>query len=117
MTNSAVQDTPFGKIKICEENSALKSVDFVGDDICTETVVSPLLNEAFSQLDEYLSGKRKVFDLPLAPDGTEFQQKVRAELLKIPYGRTRSYSETAKKSVVRKVHVRLGRQLTGILWR
>jgi AraC family transcriptional regulator of adaptative response/methylated-DNA-[protein]-cysteine methyltransferase len=51
------------------------------------------LNE---QLDEYFSGKRKEFDLPLACPGTAFQQKVWAGLQAIPYGSTRSYTEQAE---------------------
>lgn len=47
------------------------------------------------QLREYFEGKRKEFDLPLIIDGTEFQQKVWKELLKIPFGATRSYQEQA----------------------
>lgn len=48
------------------------------------------------QLEEYFSGKRKEFDLPLAPRGTDFQEKVWQELCTIPYGTTRSYKEQAR---------------------
>jgi methylated-DNA-[protein]-cysteine S-methyltransferase len=48
-----------------------------------------------AQLDEYFAGTRKNFDLPLAPHGTEFQQRVWHELLKVPYGQTITYSELA----------------------
>lgn len=51
------------------------------------------LNE---QLDEYFSGKRKEFDLPLVLPGTQFQKKVWAELQSIPFGTTRSYKEQAE---------------------
>jgi AraC family transcriptional regulator of adaptative response/methylated-DNA-[protein]-cysteine methyltransferase len=51
------------------------------------------LNE---QLDEYFSGKRKEFDLPLVFPGTPFQQKVWAGLQTILYGSTRSYTEQAE---------------------
>ena len=43
----------------------------------------------------YLSGERRTFDLPLAPEGTAFQKAVWAELEKIPYGETRSYGQIA----------------------
>lgn len=56
---------------------------------------TPLLNTAAQQLEDYLQGIRTCFDLPLAPKGTDFQQKVWQELLKIPYGTTRSYGEIA----------------------
>ncbi|MEZ0391958.1 MAG: methylated-DNA--[protein]-cysteine S-methyltransferase [Pseudobdellovibrionaceae bacterium] len=60
----------------------------------TETQI---LKQAASQLAEYLDGKRKEFDLPLAAFGTEFQHLVWNELKKIPYGKTFSYSEIAQR--------------------
>src|SRR6266404_2471683 len=47
------------------------------------------------QVLEYFTGKRKTFDLTLAPEGTPFQQRVWQELLRIPYGETISYGELA----------------------
>ena len=49
-----------------------------------------------SQLAEYFHGRRRSFDLPLAPRGTEFQQIVWAALTRIPYGQTLSYSALAR---------------------
>ena len=57
---------------------------------------TPLLREAFKQLDEYLTGKRRDFDLPLAPEGTDFQRGVWRTLQTIPYGQTRSYKQLAE---------------------
>ena len=51
--------------------------------------------DARKQLEEYFSGKRKRFDLPLAPSATPFQARVLDELLKIPYGETCSYMDIA----------------------
>ena len=48
------------------------------------------------QVEEYCAGKRKEFDLELAPTGTEFQRAVWKALLEIPYGETRSYGEVAR---------------------
>lgn len=48
------------------------------------------------QLDEYFSGRRKVFDLPLAPRGTDFQRRVWSALRTIPYGETRTYGDIAR---------------------
>jgi len=47
------------------------------------------------QIDEYFAGSRREFDLPLAPKGTDFQQRVWRALLDIPFGETRSYGEIA----------------------
>ena len=52
--------------------------------------------EVALQLDEYFAGKRTKFELNISPKGTEFQKKVWAELLKIPYGKTKSYQEIAE---------------------
>lgn len=62
-----------------------------------ENEPSVLTERAFGQLEEYFSGKRKVFDLPFKMNGTAFQMKVWQELLKIPYGDTVSYSEIAER--------------------
>lgn len=58
---------------------------------------TPILKKAKTQLKEYFEGKRKHFDLPIKLEGTDFQMKVWKELLKIPYGETRTYKEIAKK--------------------
>jgi len=57
----------------------------------------PVLQQAQRQLDEYFAGKRRGFDLPLAPLGTEFQCHVWWELANIPFGHTISYSELAQR--------------------
>ncbi len=56
----------------------------------------PILLEAERQLAEYFSGGRVEFDLPLEPDGSEFQKKVWQLLREIPFGQTRSYRDLAK---------------------
>ncbi|MDD3244123.1 MAG: methylated-DNA--[protein]-cysteine S-methyltransferase [Eubacteriales bacterium] len=56
---------------------------------------SALLAQAALQLDEYFSGKRKGFDLPLMPQGTPFQKEVWRVLTTIPWGETRTYGEVA----------------------
>lgn len=54
-----------------------------------------LLQQTTKQLDEYFSGKRTEFDLPLSFKGTVFQKKVWKALMNIPYGETRSYKDIA----------------------
>ncbi len=56
-----------------------------------------VIKKAHQQMQEYFQGERKVFDLPLRPQGTEFQRRVWAALLDIPHGETRSYKELAIK--------------------
>lgn len=60
-----------------------------------EENTSDIIREADKQLDEYFTGKRTVFDIPLLFAGTDFQKKVWHKLLEIPYGATLSYSELA----------------------
>ncbi len=57
----------------------------------------PYLFGIFNQLREYFSGERKVFNVPLDLEGTEFQKKVWNELQKIPYGKTISYKTLSEK--------------------
>ena len=52
--------------------------------------------EVLSQLKKYLKGERQHFDCPLDIKGTPFEKKVWSELIKIPYGQTRSYKEIAE---------------------
>ncbi len=54
-----------------------------------------VIAEAKKQIDEYLAGERRVFDIPLVLFGTDFQKQVWKELMKIPYGQTASYSDIA----------------------
>jgi methylated-DNA-[protein]-cysteine S-methyltransferase len=51
---------------------------------------------ARDQLGEYFAGERTEFDVPVAPLGTPFQERVWAALTRIPYGRTASYGEVAR---------------------
>jgi methylated-DNA-[protein]-cysteine S-methyltransferase len=56
---------------------------------------SPVMRETIRQLRLYFAGDLQIFDLPLELVGTEFQKKVWAALVTIPYGETRSYTEIA----------------------
>lgn len=56
---------------------------------------SLLQREVDKQMKEYFEGERKEFDLPLRPEGTDFQKKVWNALLEIPFGETRSYQDIA----------------------
>lgn len=56
----------------------------------------PTLSGVRVQLEEYFAGTRLDFALPMSAKGTEFQQRVWAALLEIPFGETRSYGEQAR---------------------
>ncbi|MFM2587784.1 methylated-DNA--[protein]-cysteine S-methyltransferase [Vibrio sp. TBV020] len=59
------------------------------------TKSDPILTNSINQLEEYFSGKRTTFDLPIAAQGTEFQKQVWHALTTIPYGQTWSYQDLA----------------------
>lgn len=88
--------TKIGKIGIIEEeNKIIKIVANEKIEKVAEKDTS-LLIEASKQIQQYLDGKRKSFDLPLNPKGTEFMKKVWEALLKIPYGETKTYKQIAQ---------------------
>ena len=88
-------DTPVGKLSIGEENGCITHVTW--SKIPQEYILeeTELILKCKNQLEEYFAGKRRNFDLPLVPKGTEFQQKVWKALTEIPYGETRTYGEIA----------------------
>jgi methylated-DNA-[protein]-cysteine S-methyltransferase len=88
-------DSEIGKIGIADDGSAITNVFFEKEEIQIEVRETPLIKEAYKQIQEYLKGKRKSFDLPFSPTGTEFQKKVWNALLDIPYGQTKSYEDIA----------------------
>ena len=90
-------ETELGKIGIIEENNYIVKIS-IGEEKeqGIEQKDTPLLLNATTQIKEYLKNKRKNFELPLNPKGTEFMKKVWNELLKIPYGQTRTYKQIAE---------------------
>lgn len=62
-----------------------------------EEGTSDIIKKAMQQLDEFFAGARREFEIPLLFAGTDFQETVWEELLKIPYGQTISYGEMARR--------------------
>jgi len=85
--------TNLGDLTISEENGTVVALDWGRGRDQKET---PLLRRAKDQLQDYFDGKRLTFDLPLAPRGSQFQQRVWAALCAIPPGETRSYADIAR---------------------
>lgn len=95
--------SPVGKLKLVASSNALVAVLWVEGRPnrvkLDEMKFDPrhrVLIETERQLTEYFSGTRTEFDLPLQPEGSEFQKKVWQLLREIPFGKTRSYLDLAK---------------------
>lgn len=87
-------ETPIGILGISADENGITAIVFDGENLQGDDNI--YLKNARAQLSEYFSGKRRSFDIPLSLKGTGFQQKVWRELMKIPYGETRSYSSIAE---------------------
>ncbi len=85
--------TVLGPLTAVEDDGVLTGLEFGGGSENGESC--DIIDETFSQLEAYFAGRLKEFYLPLAPSGTAFMLSVWAELLKIPYGQTRSYKDIA----------------------
>lgn len=82
-----------GDIFIVADEDNLISILFKSNNI--KNGANKIIKQTIKQLDEYFSGKRTSFNLPINPKGTEFQKKVWKELEKIPYGETCTYKDIA----------------------
>lgn len=93
-----IVNTKIGKISIIEEDEKIIRL-YVNKNIDQNDILEKntnLLLNAENQIKQYLDGKREKFDLPIKQEGTEFMQNVWKQLLKIPYGETRSYKQIAQ---------------------
>lgn len=87
----AYLNSPVGLIEITGSEEAILKVSFVEEKFESEFQTNSCVQNCADQLREYFNGGRKEFELKLEPEGTEFQKKVWDELLKIPFGYTKSY--------------------------
>lgn len=94
---TAFINSPLGITKITGDQSGISVISILNDETEISSEVPEILKEAVTQLHDYFEGKRQDFDFKLNPSGTDFQQKVWQELLKIPFGKTMSYLELSKK--------------------
>ncbi len=92
-------ETVLGRLGIVEEQNMLVRLYFPGENAKEEITLkeTALLKRAGLELTQYLTGERREFSLPLAPQGTNFQKSVWQKLCDIPYGHTTSYKEIAEK--------------------
>ncbi|RYP84659.1 methylated-DNA--[protein]-cysteine S-methyltransferase [Nocardioides guangzhouensis] len=97
-----VMESPVGDLRIVERNGSVVAIEFSpfrppadGRPLGARDDEHPVLKETVRQLTAYFQRDLKEFDLPLAPDGTEFQQRVWDQLLAIGYGETATYGQIA----------------------
>ena len=92
---TAIYNSPLGKIRLTAEGNCLTGLVFAEDIKCNESH-SEVLEIAKKWLDIYFSGKQPNFMPDLKLEGTNFQKRVWQVLADIPYGETRSYSQLAE---------------------
>jgi methylated-DNA-[protein]-cysteine S-methyltransferase len=94
-------DSPVGPLLLVADDLGLRKIYFENgrDRVQVDSSWIPgdqqFFKSAIAQLHSYFGGELKDFDLPLAPEGTEFQRNVWKHLCDIPYGVTISYGELA----------------------
>lgn len=96
-TLTRVIEAPFGRLTLVAEEDALVAIRFGGGTDTQSCDASEILDCAAEQLEEYFSGARCAFSVPIRMRGTSFQQSVWRALMEIGWGKTASYGEIAEK--------------------
>lgn len=92
----SVFKTPIGYMKMVEEDGFITSFTWVGESAQEEISHSPILAQGKKQIDEYFSGQRKEFTLPVKINATPYRKKVLKALLNVKYGQTVTYGQLAQ---------------------
>ena len=101
--NYTTYESPLGTLTLYATASALvgltfptQSITFQEPVVIDEIISSPILRQTIQWLDQYFGGQVPTMTIPLDPQGTEFQQKVWAQLQHIPYGTSLTYGELSQ---------------------
>lgn len=102
LTQMHIYHSPIGAMLIKAIDQSIASVEFMEEEQASAieintTETPPVIHLCIDELIEYFSGKRTSFTVPIHQEGTDFQQKVWKELYEVPFGKTLSYGELAKK--------------------
>jgi methylated-DNA-[protein]-cysteine S-methyltransferase len=97
-----IYHSPIGQIKITADEQCITELVFIEPESAdpyfeSEEVLPEIIHQCVNELMEYFAGKRTAFSVAIHQEGTEFQQKVWKELYEIPFGKTLSYADLAKK--------------------
>ncbi len=97
--NKWIVHTPLGAMALVESGGKITHLFLQAAQAPAglEEKQTPLLRRAAKELEAYFAGKRQHFDLPLAPEGTAFEQQVWKLLRSIPYGHTCTYGDLARR--------------------
>ncbi len=91
-------ESPIGRLQLRGTDSALTGVFMEPHPTCADALRDGApLRDARQQLEEYFTGERREFSLVLKAEGTDFQRRVWAALSEIPFGKTISYGELARR--------------------
>lgn len=97
-------ESPLGTLTLYANDCALvgltfptQSVTFSDTLVMVESNSSPILTATVQWLDQYFSGQAPTISIPVAPQGTDFQQKVWSQLQHIPYGTSLTYGELSQR--------------------
>lgn len=85
--------TPVGDLCVVSDGSAITALRWGRAEGASDR---PELRAAMAQLEAYFARDLRRFDLPLAPEGSEFQRAVCDAMLDIPFGETRTYGDLAR---------------------
>lgn len=90
-----VINSPLGFVLIEGNEDGISKISVTSDATILSEIIPVIFEEVVTQLSEYFEGNRTNFQFKMNPNGTDFQKKVWAELLKIPFGKTASYQEVS----------------------
>ena len=93
-------ESPVGLLKIGGTETYISELSFIDNKeqiIHGEPGVSDIIHYCTEQLIEFFAGKRKTFNIPIHQEGTDFQKRVWGELLEVPFSKTASYLDIAKR--------------------
>ena len=97
-----LQDSPIGELLLISNGDALTELHLTAGKYVPSVKADwvrdekrAVFQQTCQELDEYFNGKRRVFETPIAPNGTEFQKLAWIALTKIPFGEKRTYGQQA----------------------
>ncbi|HVK48094.1 MAG TPA: methylated-DNA--[protein]-cysteine S-methyltransferase [Pseudobacter sp.] len=100
-TFTTYYQSPVGLLRLSGTEHYLSELHFVDNEEDAgqpaSTELPPLAIQVTEQLIEYFQGHRRTFEIPVNQEGTEFQLRVWSELMHIPYGKTSSYQDMARR--------------------